>query len=149
VNEVTFKAEQHPVSYRWAVFEESDAAAYLYLTLPDEHGRGPGGQMQDAWVYNRIPRPDVSDLARFHGDAHPVCDGYVLPSAQVRQEPVGADNVTFLWSEDGQAVAVAVLGFTRPLAYPRWSAASAAIAPATGPWGHPFDEALFQQAFSR
>jgi hypothetical protein len=149
MDELTFKTEQHPVSHRWAVFEESDAAAYLYLTVPDERGEGPAREMQDAWVYNRIPPPDVSELPQFHGDAPPVCDGYVLPSAPVHQDPVGAENVAFLWSEDGEAVAVAVLGVYQAFNVPSVERGFSRDLACDSPWGHPFDEVLFQQAFSR
>ncbi|MFC1759348.1 hypothetical protein ACFL2H_11385, partial [Planctomycetota bacterium] len=43
---------QHPLSRRFAIFEDSGTSAWLYLTEPDTEKPSA-----DAWVYNRIPAP--------------------------------------------------------------------------------------------
>lgn len=140
-NQSTLVHQQHPVSRRWAFFEDDGTSAWLYLTLPDSPEL-----VADCWVYNRIPAPPIADLPKYKGGPPPACAGYAGPGAQHR----GArrEDIELIWAPEGEAVAVTVDGelygfltlgtrggFSRHLAQ-------------DGPWGHPWDDALFLQLFA-
>jgi hypothetical protein len=133
----SFHSERHPISRRWAVFEDDGVSGWLYLTAPDEER-----PVADCWVYNRIPAP-TAEMARGYaesGSPPPACVDYVGPEALY----TGADRpqVQLRWAEDGESVAVlidqvalgAIIagggsggGFSRHLTRP-------------GPWGQPWNE---------
>lgn len=131
--------DRHPLSQRHAVFEDDGTSAWLYLTRP-----AALQPVADCWVYNRIPAPPASEIGQYSGGPPPACREVAIDPA-----PYGGQyppQVEFLWSTDGESVAVCVNGV-----------ATAFIAGSqdgycrnllrTGPWGSPWDYRLFAGLF--
>jgi hypothetical protein len=142
VTDTLFRDEQHPRTGRWAVFEDDGVAAWLYLTAPG--APRPAGA---CWIYNRGPAPPRSALAQYRGKPPPAAQGYAGPDSQY--SAAGAPEIRFLWSADGEAVAVFVNGAALGCII-----AGAAGGPAfsrnllrAGGWGAPWDENLYQRTF--
>jgi hypothetical protein len=136
-----FASEQNVTSRRWAVFEDNEVCAYLYLTEPDS--QKPVG---DCWIYNRIPAPEPSKIKEYRPQPPPVARGYVGPQAQ--QSPPREEQVSFRWSSDGNAVAVLIDG--RPMGVVviggknfSWHLVK------SGPWGEPWDDDRFVRTFGQ
>jgi hypothetical protein len=132
--------EQHPVSRRWAVFDDEGDSAWLYLTERDEPR-----PIADCWVYNRVPAPQPAEIARYRGGPPPACIGHAGPDARYQgpEPPV----VRFLWSPDGESVAVWING--RELGYivsgGRRGFSRHLLQ--AGPWGQPWDEPRYRAVF--
>ena len=137
-----FVSEQHPTSRRFAVFEEDETTAYLYLTAPD--GAKPIG---DCWVYNRIPAPERSEIEKYRVLPPPAARGYVGPNAERPVPPEGA--IKFLWSPDGNAVSVLIEGVpTGFLVFGEGGHGGYSLhLIKEGPWGRPWDEERFREVF--
>ncbi len=139
-----FDAVQHPVSSRWAVFEDDGITGFLYLTPPDEQR-----PIADCWLYNRIEPPPDEEAQSYaeSGTPPPATISYAGPHA--RYAPSAPPHVHFIWSRDGESVAVAVdgevLGFItlvgrRAQSYSRKLARD-------GGGGNTWDEHLFHSLF--
>lgn len=135
-----FQDEQHATSLRYAIFEDDGTSAWMYLTEPDLPK--PIG---DAWVYNRVAAPATADIESFRNGPPPAAEGFASKSARCASPE--DYEWTFLWSADGDAVAlckdgepVAMIvagkqgGFSRELIK-------------DGPWGHPWSDKVFEQTF--
>jgi hypothetical protein len=135
-----FLENEHPASHRLAVLEDDGTAVWLYLTEP--HSRKPAA---DAWVYNRIAAPPPTAIESYRGGPPPAAQGYVSEAA-LCNDPT-AHQWSFLWSADGEAVAVAKDGepvafivIGKPGGYSRELVKD-------GPWGHPWSAILFRSTF--
>jgi hypothetical protein len=133
-------SEQHPDSRRWAIFEDDGRSGWLYLTEPDRTAIAG-----DCWVYNRIPAPDLSEIAAFRPGPPPAAQGFAGPAALV-VEP-DASRMRLLWAGDGGAVALLADG--TPLGFlvagePRGTSRNLAR---TGPWGHTWDQSRYERLF--
>jgi hypothetical protein len=139
-----FHSEQHPLSRRWAVFEDDGVSGWLYLTAPNEER-----PIADCWVYNRIPASTAETSRAYmeRGSAPPASAEYIDSEAHY----TGAEQplVQFVWAGDGESVAVlidhltlgAIIagggpggGFSRHLTRP-------------GPWGKPWNESVAVSTF--
>jgi hypothetical protein len=132
--------DQHPVSRRWAVFEDDGVSAWLYLSEP-----GVMRPVADCWVYNRIPAPPASEIEQYQGGPPPACAGYAGPDAQY--PGIEPPQASVLWSEDGESVAImvgdTVLGFIVAGSKRGFSRHLLNL----GPWGSPWDEQRYQEIF--
>jgi hypothetical protein len=133
--------EQHPVSRRWAIFEDDGVSAWLYLTEPDV--KRP---VADCGVYNRIAAPPNSDIERYRGGPPPACVGYA--GLDARYSGTEPPEVCFRWSQDGEGVAVEVDGAPLGFVAPGTTRGVSRHLVRTGPWGNHWDEALFRRLFS-
>lgn len=138
MGEPLFLAEQHPVSGRRGTFEDNGTSAWLYLSEP-----GTGRVMADAWAYNRVPPPPVSQVSSYRPGPPPAAKGYAGPQA-VCPDPSG-HRWELRWSADGESVAVlrdgvalALIALARRPGYSRFLAKP-------GPWGATWDEQLFRE----
>jgi len=133
-----FLSEQHPRSRRWAIVEDDGSVAWMYLTAPDSER-----PVADCWLYNRVEAPTRFDATR---GAPPVVPASHLVSSTPFPAPA-PDAVSFVWSGDGESVAVlfdadpvgSILagearGYSAHLSRP-------------GPFGAPLDPARFEQVF--
>ena len=136
-----FLTDQNKVSRRFAVLEDDGNCAWLYLTEPDS--RRP---VADAWVYNRIEAPSTNDIKSYMGRAPPAAVGYVGNLAQCLEPQ--SHNWTFLWSVNGESVAIAKDG--EPMAYilagEKRGYSRELIK--VGPWGSPWSVELFRKTFN-
>src|SRR4051812_48749844 len=94
-----FLGEQHPISGRRGTFEDDGTSAWLYLSDSDTPH-----VVADAWVYNRVAPPPVSQVASYRPGPPPAAEGYAGPGA-LCAEPA-AHGWSLLWSADGESVAV-------------------------------------------
>lgn len=92
-----FIREQHPVSRRYAVFEDDGTSGWLYLTAPDEHRL-----VADAWVYNRVAPPENVKSTRPRPP--PLIARFAAEGAVVTEPTRSVWR--FRWSADGEAVAL-------------------------------------------
>lgn len=135
-----FLDSEHPASGRRAVLDDDGTSAWLYLTEP-----GTRKPVADAWVYNRVAAPAVDAIQSYRGGPPPAAQGYASESALC--EAAFAQEWSFIWSTDGESVAVAKdnqpvafivrgqkRGYSRELVK-------------DGPWGHPWSESLFRSTF--
>jgi hypothetical protein len=135
-----FLSEQHPVSRRFASFDDDGTSAWLYLTEPNS--RRP---IADAWVYNRIPAPRREDIGSFRPSPPPAAIGFASETALCLSP--AKHEWCFRWSEngesvaimkDGQAVACIIAGNRR--GYSRELVTN-------GPWGKVWSEVEFTKEF--
>jgi hypothetical protein len=130
-------AEQHPLSRRWAVFEDDGVSAWLYLTQPDALR-----PVADCWLYNRITPPSPGEIHRYRGRPPPASTEYAGPES-VRSLPEAA-TISFKWSADGESVAVSIGEEPLGLIVQGQPRGLSKNLRAPGPWGQPWDEALYQ-----
>ena len=135
-----FLEDEHPASGRLAVLEDDGKSAWLYLTEP-----GTRKPAADAWVYNRIPAPPMEAIKSYRGGPPPAAQGYASESALC--EDAVAYEWSFIWSSDGEAVAVVKDG--QPVAFIVLGEKGGYSRELVkeGPWGHPWSEKLFRQKF--
>ena len=98
-DENLFLEHKHPASRRLAVLEDDGTSAWLYMTEPDS--RKP---VADAWVYNRIAAPPAEAIKSYRGGPPPAAQGYASKAALC--EDPSSHEWSFLWSEEGESVAV-------------------------------------------
>lgn len=131
------------VSNRSAVLEDDGHVAYLYLCTP-----GTFVPERDAVVYTRrppVPKVDWWELSKT-GETAPISKD-IASRAAVVPKPSAAD-FTFMWSRDGEAVAILRDG--RPLAFavsshPRGYSKAVAKASAMAlPWNQRLFESTFR-----
>jgi hypothetical protein len=132
--------EQHPVSHRWAIFEDDGVSAWLYLTEPNLMR-----PVADCWVYNRIDAPPSAEIEKYRGGPPPACMGYAGPGAQY---PRGeTPQARLLWSDDGEGVAIVVDGVALGFILSGSKSGYSRHLLRTGPWGQPWDEQRYQALF--
>jgi hypothetical protein len=132
----------HSVSGNYAYLDDDGDSAWLYLT-----GRGGLGIVADCWLYNRR-NFDRSDLSSWPRDRPPPAPNDSIEARALRASPP-PDAVSFLWNSGGDSVAVSVeeevLGFIAAGS----KRGHSLYLRTTGPWGSPFDGALFKRIFRR
>ena len=136
-----FLEAEHPASRRFAVLEDDGKSAWLYLT--ESNSRKPAA---DAWVYNRIAAPPTEAIKSYRGGPPPAAQGYASETA-LCDDPA-AHEWSFVWSSDGEAVAVVKDG--EPVAFVVLGQKGGYSRALTkdGPWGHPWSDELFRSKFS-
>lgn len=140
--EEIFLLEQNPVSKRWALFDENDNIAYLYLT--ERESQQP---LADVVVY-------AKELVHHHALTAPLRQGLPPMLTQDYASPVAIrtdikrEDISFLWSAKGNAVAACIRG--EPVAFVTASgghAFSRAVG-REGPFGKPWNHAGFEKLFT-
>jgi hypothetical protein len=139
-----FHSEQHPLSRRWAVFEDDGVSGWLYLTAPNEER-----PVADCWVYNRISAPTTETSRTYAelGSPPPASVDYVDGEAQY----TGAEppQVQLVWAGEGESVAVLIdhvaLGAIIAGGGPGEGISRHLTRP--GPWGKPWNESVAFSTF--
>lgn len=136
-----FILEQNPISKRWAIFDDSDNIAYLYLTEREtQHPRA------DVVVYAReILHYEALTAPLRQGGPPLLTDDYASPSA-IRTN-VHKDDISFLWSPKGNAVAACIKGEPVAFVTANGSHAFSKAIGREGPFGKPWNRAGFEQLF--
>lgn len=137
-----FIHSHHPVSNRFAIFEDNEKVAYLYLTRP-----GTQRPEKDAVAYSRQPLvPEINWKAiRETGDAPPLSQHGASPQAVIPDPR--EQEFSFKWSSDGKAVALLRNGM--PIAFAAvserfgYSKAVSKASPLAIPWDQKRYEAIF------
>jgi hypothetical protein len=139
-DENLFLEAEHVASGRFAVLEDDGTSAWLYLTEPDS--RKPAA---DAWVYNRIAAPPTEAIKSYRGGPPPAAQGYASETAMCAHP--AAHEWSFVWSSDGEAVAVAKDGVPVALIILGQKGGYSRELIKDGPWGHPWSDKLFRSKF--
>ena len=139
-DETLFLEDKHRASRRRAVLEDDGTSVWLYLTEPNS--RKPAA---DAWVYNRIPAPPTEDIESYRGGPPPAAQGYASEHA-VCDDPL-AHEWSFIWSTDGESVAVAKDGQPMAFIISGQKRGYSRELVQDGPWGHPWSQKLFRSKF--
>ena len=105
-----FAESFHEVSRRYAILQLDGSVAYLYLTAA-----GSRKPEKDVAVFStgELVEPEVAVASAKMGEPPPLVSRYASDSAVYPAETFW--KLRFLWSEDGNAVAVLLDG--EPLAY--------------------------------
>jgi len=139
-DETLFLENEHPTSRRLAVLEDDGTSVWLYVTEPNS--RKPTA---DAWVYNRIAAPPASAIESYRGGPPPAVQGYASDSA-LCGDPI-AHRWSFIWSSDGESVAVAKDGEPAAFIVVGNKHGYSRELVKDGPWGHPWSNELFASTF--
>ncbi|QEL13939.1 hypothetical protein [Limnoglobus roseus] len=137
MDELLFLGEQHPVSGRRGTFEDDGNSAWLYLTEARTDR-----VIADAWVYNRVPPPSLSQVASYRPAPPPAAEGYASADA-LCAEPT-AYEWSLQWSADGESVAVLRDGVALGLIARGGRPGFSRLLVKAGPWGQPWDEERFR-----
>lgn len=135
-----FVSEQHPISRRTAVLEGSNSSIWLYLTESDTLR-----PVADVWVYNRIPAPPKAEIAAYRGKPPPAAQEYTRASAMC--EYPHTHKWSFIWSSDGEAVAVIVDSFATAFACAAQKRGYSRELVANSPWGNPWSDQMYLLKF--
>jgi hypothetical protein len=136
-SEELFLAEQHPVSGRQATFADDGTSAWLYLSEA-----GTPKVIADAWVYNRVPPPPLSEVRSYRPGPPPAAEGYAAPEALCANP--SAHRWSLVWSADGESIALLRDGIALALIARAERPGYSRFLCKTGPWGSVWDEELFR-----
>jgi hypothetical protein len=140
-DENLFLDNKHPVSRRLAILEDDGTSGWLYLC--DVDSLKP---VADAWVYNRIAAPAVETIQSYHRDPPPAAQGYASEHAFCKDP--SAYEWSFIWSQDGESVAVAKDGEVVAFIVGGQKGGYSRELVQEGPWGHPWSEGQFRSTFN-
>lgn len=137
--EPLFLSEQHPLSKRHVVLEDDGQTIWLYLTLRDSVR-----PVTDVWVYNRVERPGARVTSS--APSPPPATAEFLGDTGRIEFPL-AHDWSFVWSADGEAVAVVMDG--KPVAFVRSQQKPGLSRQLSqdGPYGHVWSEDEYQATF--
>ena len=137
-----FIHSRNPVSGRFAILEDNDTVAFLYLTA-----RGIQKPERDAIAYMRVPPPENVDWEEMAKKGEPPLLSRAFASSEaVLTNPSSAD-CSFRWAEDGEAAVLLYRG--QPIALVSasekrgHSRAAAKENPLADPWDWKLYESLF------
>jgi hypothetical protein len=139
-DENLFLEHQHRESGRLAVIEDDGTSAWLYLA--EAYSRKPAA---DAWVYNRVAAPPTEAIKSYRGGPPPAAQSHASEDALC--EVPSAHEWSFVWSPDGESVAVAKDGEPVAFIVGGNKAGYSRELVKDGPWGHPWSEKLFRSTF--
>ena len=135
-----FLSEQHETSGRYAIFEDDGASAWLYITEP-----GTTQPVADAWVYNRVAAPTMEEVQSYRDQPPPAAQGFISDAA--RCDNPEQHEWSFLWSDDGEAVAILRDDLAMACILLDQSVSYSRNLVQTGPWGGEWNETAFASRF--
>ena len=133
-----FFQDTNSVSGRSVIFEDDGVAGWLYLTECNTTG-----VVADLWVYNRVNAPDVSTLSVYRGTPPPACKGYASTDSPTHI-PLKWD-ASFLWSADGNAVALFIDDALVAHISLRKNRCFSKYVVSKGPWGFPWSQSDYDR----
>jgi hypothetical protein len=136
-----FLSSEHQGSGCVAILDDDGTSAWLYL-------RKSRSDMPfaDAWVYNRVPAPPMTAIQSYRGRPPPAAQGYVSDAAIC---PVpGKHEWSFVWSSDGQSVAVLKDGLPVACIVAGDKRGHSRGLVQEGGWGHPWSDDVFDATFA-
>ncbi len=134
--EELFLGERHPVSGRRGTFEDDGTSAWLYLSEADTPRL-----IADAWAYNRVPPPALSQVGSYRPGPPPAAEGFAGPAA-LCADP-SAYRWSLRWSADGDSVAVLRDGVALALIARACKRGYSRLLAKAGAWGALWDEELY------
>ena len=128
------------MSGRHAYVEDDGDSAWLLLTESDGYKVAA-----DCWLYNRR-RFAEAELATWPRDRPPPATDDYVDARGLRNGPLSS-LVTFVWDQRGDSVAVRAGGEVLGFIAAGDRRGHSQYLRKVGPWGTPFDEALFRRLF--
>ncbi len=136
-----FLDNQNPISLRWAILEDDDKSAWLYLTEPrTEH------PIADVFVYNRIKPIKTKDVKKIYGGPPPIDEAHANNQSVISKPET--HHFSFAWSSDGNSIAVIKEGNPITMIINAEKHGYSKGIGVNGPWGHVWDEVLYQRVFA-
>ena len=136
--EELFLGERHPVSGRYGTFDDDGTSAWLYLSETDAPR-----VIADAWVYNRVPAPPMSQVGSYRPSPPPVAEGFAGSEA-LCADP-SAYQWSLRWSADGESVAVLRDGVALALIARAGRPGYSRLLARAGGWGTLWNEELYRE----
>lgn len=93
-----FIHSHNPVSGRFAILDDNETVAFLYLTA-----RGSQKPERDAIAYMRVPPPETVDWEEMAKKGEPPLLSRAIASAEAVLTNPSAADFSFRWSDDGEA----------------------------------------------
>lgn len=140
-DEDLFLSSEHQGSGCVAILDDDDTSAWLYLRETSS-----GKPFADAWVYNRVTAPPITAIQSYRGGPPPAAQGYASESA-LCPEPA-KHEWSFLWSSDGQSVAVLKDGLPVACIVAGTKGGYSRELVQEGGWGHPWSDEVFDATFA-
>jgi len=141
MDKITIISERHPLSNQQARLEDDGHSAWLYLTKENSPV-----VTADAWIYNRIAAPSDTEIVNFKTASPPAVSSYA--HANARFTPLPSDTFEIKWSADGRSVALLINGIAFGFIPPGALRGYSRHLVKDGPWGHHWDEKLYQILFN-
>jgi hypothetical protein len=137
-----FIHSHHPLSGRFAILDDNQTVAFLYLTA-----RGTQKPEKDAIAYMRVPPPEGVDWQEMAKQGEPpLLPKELATSGAVLENPTSS-QFSFQWSENGEAAVllhngrpIALVSATETRGYSRAVAKENRL---TNPWNQQLYESLF------
>ncbi len=139
-DENQFFEDEHPISRRFAVLDDVGTTAWICLT--ELYSRKPAA---DAWIYNRIAAPPFEAIKAYRGGPPPAAQGRASETALCKK-PM-KHKWSFVWSANGESVAVARDGETVAFIVLGNKRGHSRELVKDGPWGHLWSGELFRETF--
>ena len=136
-----FITDVHPLSKRCAILDDNGNSAWLYLTDP-----GQQRPEKDAFAYSPVPPVESLDIEAIGRGEAPILPIGLASDDAVLTE-VDSAQVSFLWSMDGESLAVAYQDRLLAMIVAGSEHGYSAALRQQGEFGLPWDEAVFEQAF--
>ena len=135
-----FFEEMNSNSGRRAIYEDDAVSAWIYLTIPNSYK-----PCSDCWIFNRIDAPLQSELSKYKNGPPPACADYIGANSKY----MGAirPEISFLWSKDGNAVAVLVDGDCLGFLNSTTKQGNSRNIVYECPWGKPWNSNIYQETF--
>jgi len=140
--EPLFLSSRSSASGRSAIVSDEGTSVWLYLTEV-----GSTKPTRDCWLLSN-PSASAHSLGFYRSRSLPPPAPITAVDSRGVVEPPSADRWSFLWSADGDAVAAATDGLVLGLAAMTHPRGFARYIVTSGPWGEPWDSALFDQLFA-
>ncbi len=137
MNDSLFLREQHPDSGHTATFEDNGTSAWLYLSEPSS-----AEIIADAWAFNRVKAPRMSEIKTYRGGPPPAAEGYADPQALCK-DPFKYEW-RLQWSDDGESCAVLMDGKAIAMIVNGQRPGYSQHLSQSGPWGEPWNEVLYR-----
>ena len=135
-----FLSAQHSQSKRWAILEDDGTSAWFYITAPDSEE-----PVADGFVYNRIPPIAPEKLQDYLNGPPPVTTQYAGPAAY--QPHPKQEQFEIIWADDGESAAVLMDGSAIVFIIQGQNHGYSRNLAADGPFGHTWNQKLFDQKF--
>jgi hypothetical protein len=129
-------------SGRSAIIEDMGDSVWLFLTPP-----GGSGIDRDCWLFNKPSAAPEPDLEHYHGESLPPPVPASLRHAEAVRDVPAEERFSVRWSDDGEAVVIAVDGVDIGVAAMSEEHGMSRYLLAECGWGRPWDDAVLKRLF--
>ena len=136
-----FISDVHPLSKRWAILDDNGNSAWLYLSVPGEQR-----PEKDAFAYSPVPPAATLNVEAINRGEPPILPAE-LASDAAQISAADSAEVSFLWSADGESLALAYQDRLLAMIVAGSERGYSAALSQPSDFGLPWDEAVFEQWF--